>query len=115
MTFMQAQAVQMTAHIVETTNGSEIVPVDLVGLTPSPDDLRDFIEGAPNGDDIETVTGWFSRFSAPGYLDRTDWSGPFETREQALNELAVLHDACPHCFEQCWENEEGECAESGAY
>jgi hypothetical protein len=40
-----------------------------------------------NGDDAEKVEGWFARLSAPGYLDCTDWDGPFKTREEAYAQL----------------------------
>lgn len=30
---------------------------------------------------------WFARFSAPGFLDCTDWKGPYRTEEGALWEL----------------------------
>jgi hypothetical protein len=95
----------MRVVVVETTHGTEIVPTDLVGLTPSPDDLRDYIEGEPDPE-IETETGWFSRLSAPGYLDCTDWCGPFASQEEALRELAAHHDVCEHCFDQCWDSDE---------
>jgi len=28
--------------------------------------------------------GWYGRLSAPGYLDVTDWSGPFASGDEAL-------------------------------
>jgi hypothetical protein len=31
--------------------------------------------------------GWFCRLSAPGYLDCTDWDGPFETLEEAKEHI----------------------------
>ena len=31
--------------------------------------------------------GWFARLSAPGYLDSTDWMGPFKTEEEAIQAL----------------------------
>jgi hypothetical protein len=36
--------------------------------------------------------GWYSRLSAAGYLDCTDWSGPFETSEAALQYVCELYD-----------------------
>ena len=30
-------------------------------------------------------TGWYSRYSAPGYLDCTDTEGPFESEEEAAS------------------------------
>lgn len=36
--------------------------------------------------------GFFARFSAPGYLDATDWVGPYVTQEGALWELYAIYD-----------------------
>lgn len=33
---------------------------------------------------IPAEPGWFSRLSAPGYMDSTGWQGPYETEEAAL-------------------------------
>lgn len=55
-----------------------------------PEDVRDLIiEDA-------TVTAefqnrWFTRLSAAGFLDATEWSGPYRTEEGALWELYNLH------------------------
>jgi hypothetical protein len=113
MGFMQAQAVEMSAFRVETTDGTELVPGDLVGTKPSKKALQEYCNGKLRPGKPEAVKGWFSRFSAPGYLDCTEWDGPFETEEKALLELAKLHDVCPVCFETCWdENNDGvDCAE----
>ena len=37
--------------------------------------------------------GWYSRFSAPGYLDATDWHGPFKSPQTALKEIIEFYDA----------------------
>lgn len=39
----------------------------------------------------EEVTGFFARLSAPGYLDATEWDGPFASREEAYQHLVELH------------------------
>jgi len=36
---------------------------------------------------LSKYEGWYSRLSAPGYLDATDWRGPYDTQENALVEL----------------------------
>lgn len=33
----------------------------------------------------------YARLSAPGYLDCTDWSGPFDTTEEAAQALLDLY------------------------
>jgi hypothetical protein len=44
---------------------------------------------------LELVTGWFCRLSAPGYMDCTDWSGPFETEQEARDHIAETYDVDP--------------------
>jgi len=36
--------------------------------------------------------GWYFRLSAPGYLDCTDWTGPYETEEEANEALAICYE-----------------------
>lgn len=49
------------------------------------DDSPGQIDGT---DEIETITDkFFHRLSAPGYLDCTDWSGPFDARVEAVEDL----------------------------
>lgn len=42
-------------------------------------------------EDVVTESGWYARLSAPGYLDCTEWSGPFDTEEEAIEELKEMH------------------------
>lgn len=42
------------------------------------------------GDD-EAEPGYYGRLSAPGYLDCTDWTGPFNSPEEALEGLYDLY------------------------
>lgn len=39
----------------------------------------------------QRAEGWCARYSAPGYLDCTDWTGPFETEEEAIEECRALY------------------------
>ena len=43
-------------------------------------------------DEIEPEAGWYSRLSASGYMDCTDWSGPFETEQEALDYIMDLFE-----------------------
>ena len=36
--------------------------------------------------------GWYSRLSAPGYLDATDWHGPYKTSDEALREVMHIYE-----------------------
>ena len=47
-------------------------------------------------DETETHTsGWFCRLSAPGYMDATEWVGPFDTLEAAKSALSDTFDVDP--------------------
>jgi hypothetical protein len=35
--------------------------------------------------------GWYYRLSAPGYLDCTDWYGPFATEIEAMKECIEVY------------------------
>ena len=53
----------------------------------------DEIEEIANEQELEDADpGWYSRLSAAGYLDCTDWSGPFETEGEALDYICDLHE-----------------------
>lgn len=87
MSFMQLQSEFMTAYEVECSDGgSYIVPLDVHPGAVNPDDLSDYVPSEPVTYDI--VEGWFARYSAPGYLDCTDWVGPKDT-ESAARKLCV--------------------------
>ena len=47
----------------------------------SEDEAREYL------DDPEATEGLYARLSAPGYLDCTDWIGPFEHEWKAYAEL----------------------------
>ena len=55
-------------------------------MTP---DIQDFME-----DDPETEgngAGYYHRLSAAGYLDCTEWSGPFPSEEDAVADLLLTY------------------------
>lgn len=35
----------------------------------------------------EPEAGWYSRLSAPGYMDATHWLGPYQTEAEALQAI----------------------------
>ena len=55
------------------------------------EEASEYLEECP-GDDEPREAGWYSRLTAPGYLDCTDWSGPFPTAFRAIRELCRLYD-----------------------
>lgn len=38
---------------------------------------------------------WWARLSAPGYMDATDWLGPYDTRDAARDAIADMYDVDP--------------------
>lgn len=52
MPYMVPVVEKTSVFVVETNCGTEVIPADLVGRDPSPNDFVDFIEG----DDIEDFT-----------------------------------------------------------
>jgi hypothetical protein len=100
MGFMQLQSDFFKAYIVETTHGGEIVPCYLLGRKmpdvgqcgeddQTCDALQDYCEGEVES--YKVVEGWFARYSAPGYLDCTEWVGPCCTEEEAIAEGKDLY------------------------
>ncbi len=66
-------------------------------------------EFADIGDD-ETVEacepGWFCQLSANGYMDQTDWDGPFETEQEARDHIADTYDVDPDTGDELSEDED---------
>ena len=49
---------------------------------------------------FEHGEGYFSRFTAPSYLDCTEWQGPYESEEEALVALWQDYDSDTISFRQ---------------
>lgn len=108
MAFMQPEYTNEDFYDVENDYGeSWLVPADLVGSSPSLEDFRDYVEGEPA--DFEKQSGWFFRLSAPGYMDATEWSGPYGSLQEAKKELEELYEVDPDTGEELAyeENPEG--------
>lgn len=81
MPFMQPQIVFGRWVQVEGNVGTEFIEADLVGdvepyhgpAISIPETLADYCENR-TVTEIKVIEGWGARFSAPGYLDRTDWA-----------------------------------------
>ena len=65
----------------EEMGGTYFVPADVEFTLPDDTEITDRHEDK-----------WFSRLSAPGYLDCTDWNGPFDTEKEALDYLVELYE-----------------------
>lgn len=87
MSFMQKQIVHGKFVEVESSDGSTFQPIEYFDASEITMTLND-------DQDQVTLTlhvGFFGRMSAPGYLDCTDWSGPFETEEECMSELVDMY------------------------
>lgn len=42
-----------------------------------------------------SAPGWWVRLSAPGYMDQTEWSGPWDTETKARNDVIDTWDVDP--------------------
>ena len=92
---MQQQVEHGFFWLIETELGTSIVPHDIIFEHGEPSEVSasDF-ELYVEGEDITEyirVQGWFSRLSAPGYLDCTDWLGPFKNELKARTELVEMY------------------------
>ena len=113
MSFMQPEVWQEKFYLVETSHGTEIIPLSVCGLITTADEpleddaeewqslgqehFGDYCEGAVES--FELSEGWLYRLSAPGYLDCTD-TGHAETELEALEELLSLYGDSGEDWEQ---------------
>jgi hypothetical protein len=106
--FMHPTVQQADYFMVETEQGTDYVPADVVRLpfdvnfkargcfdedSPEFPALVDALQPYVTGSDISEVSprsGWLARYSAPGYLDCTDWSAHDSERE-AWEDLIRTH------------------------
>jgi hypothetical protein len=103
MAFTIPVAEKLAAYHVETENGTEIVPETVCGalrneacLTPYESvenlaALEPYLEGS-RVESVERREGWYGRLSASGYLDCTEWQGPYETADAALDAVKEQYD-----------------------
>jgi len=106
MAFMRPVAEYGQWIVCETSQGTQLVPGDVVHLALldrlkwtlaegqmallnwEEEELDKFVEGK-----IYTAAlaaGWCSRLSAPEYMDCTEWQGPYKNRNEAL--AAVMEE-----------------------
>lgn len=89
MAFMRPQYTNEPFHHGENSRGEIVmVPADVYGTLD-----RFTLECDIRPGDARTIKAkWFYRLSAPGYMDATDWTGPFPT-------LADARADCAHTWE----------------
>jgi hypothetical protein len=95
MAFMVPDYYHGVFYEVEDKHGEgHLVPGDLVGKRPTVRDFDDYVESGETRS-FEKVRGWFVRLSAPGYMDATDWSGPFKTEAEARKHVEDFWEVDP--------------------
>lgn len=101
MTHMQPEIRNGRWLVVETVDGTYTIPDDVVAVDPTQSlveraaALQPFVEGRIEGRKdwaYFLADGWGVRMSAPGYMDATEWLGPFDTRTEAESELRSVDE-----------------------
>ena len=96
--FMDPVVEYGTWYVIDTSMGTETVSAEVAGAVNTVGDVWDagLLEGEPDnpGQSIVEVTfeGYCARLSAPGYLDATEWLGPFASEQEAMNALRDAFD-----------------------
>ena len=87
MSFMSVETFHGKMMQFDGRNGIDIVPLDVADIT------RDALMRESKGFEVteEIISGWFARYSAPGYLDCTDWMGPYGSKSEAIREVRSVY------------------------
>lgn len=102
MIHMKPEITHTTMITVDTDAGTFLVPADVF----NPDNPLECTDGTElHG--TEEITCWFTRLSAPGYLDPTEWMGPYDSEWKAKDDLRFTYDVCP----ECGDNLDAECGD----
>jgi len=87
-TFMVTAVEYGTFYVGETTEGTVILHPDVFEIEREHYQLL-------NGKRWRKEPGWYGRLSASGYLDCTDWSGPYSSEDEADEALNDMYDGEP--------------------
>ena len=87
-TFMKNAVEYGTFYVGETTEGTVILHHDVFEIEREHYQLL-------RGERWHKQPGWYGRLSAPGYLDCTDWSGPYPSEREASEALNDMYDGNP--------------------
>jgi len=83
---MQPETIETQWIIIDGINGLSVYPLDHCSIM---DAIEDYGFDAICSIDVEY--GVCARLSMPGFLDATDWTGPFINETSALESLEILH------------------------
>ena len=87
-TFMQNATEYGAFYVGETTEGTTILHPDVFHTEKEHYKLL-------RGERWRRQRGWFVRLSAPGFLDCTEWSGPYDSQREANEALSDMFDGDP--------------------
>ena len=107
MTHMKPEIIRASMIDVDTDAGHVLVPAGVFN-TSNP---LEFTEGTKLFG-TDKVSGWFARLSAPGFMDCTEWEGPFDTEWEAKAEIFENYEVCPDCGADL-DDDKPVCAECG--
>lgn len=79
--WLKEQSVNFMKPIAKYFDSADVVEL----LTPDEDESEDSTRWELVSDMPKPE--WYSRLSAPGYMDCTEWQGPYDTEEEALEGL----------------------------
>jgi hypothetical protein len=95
MAFMQPEYAKGKFLDVEDSHGdSWLIPSDVVGANFDLSDLDDFT-GSGEAVGYEVRSGYFAHLSASGYMDQTEWSGPFSSLKKAKQHIEDMWEVDP--------------------
>lgn len=93
MATMVPEVVKQAFWTGETKHGETVVcPADVF-------DEAGFREHCGAERDVERTSddGFWARLQMPGYMDATDWMGPYTSEQEARQALQEAHDVCGRC------------------
>ncbi len=92
MAFMRPTYTNEPFHVGESRHEGRIaVPADVYGTL-----ARFMTECKIEHGTGEIIEGkWWARLSAPGYMDATEWSGPYDSLDDARDAIREMWDVDP--------------------
>ncbi len=95
MSFMENEIVFGWFDVFESSQGTQCVPEAILTMDEILEQINNtnvHTEKDAHAKGLyEHIQGWFCRLSAPGYMDCTEWTGPFESEEECVNYLTETY------------------------